>query len=329
MGLRLIDTMDYAASFPEVVSSSTIGAYQSCPRQFMYSHILNLKPKATNIHLNAGGALASALNVFRHNFYGTHSLYKGDIDSSLALALEDLIKYFGEHVGTASPSEWDTLDLLPKGLPNLVVCLVAYIETFNPFDPHALHPYVDEEGKVWAEQNFAIPTQVMHPETGMPLLYSGRTDWIGVHNGYLYVMDEKTTGQMGAKWSNQWNLRGQFIGYTLGFGASMPNLAGTWVRGICLLKDTIKMAEHPVGVGRWLIREWWQDMNYLLEDMVRDWKRSHFRADRNKSCTGYSGCTYMTLCSKPAEHRKSFSVPVFDVAKYDPMTGEDAPVGDL
>ena len=139
MGLRLIDTMNYAASFPEVVSSSTLGAYQSCPRQFMYSHVLNLKPKATNIHLNAGGALASALNVFRHNFYGTHSIYKGDLVSSLALALEELIKNFTEHVGEISPSEWETLDALPKGLPNLAVCLIAYVETFNPFDPHALH----------------------------------------------------------------------------------------------------------------------------------------------------------------------------------------------
>lgn len=323
MPISLIETMGYDFSFPEVVSSSTLGNYQACPRQFMFTTLLNLKPKGANIHLNAGGSLASALNVFRHAFYSPHSPHHKDIEGALALALEDLVSTYTTAVGDVGPSAWEALDALPKGLPNLAVCLVAYIETFNPFDPHALHPYVDADGKVWAEQNFSIPTQVLHPETGMPILYSGRTDWIGVHNGYLYVMDEKTTSQMGAKWSSQWALRGQFIGYTLGFGAGMPNLAGTWVRGICLLKDTIKMAEQPVGVKPWLIREWWTDMNYLVEDIVRDWKRSHYRADRNKSCTGYAGCDYLSLCTKPVEHRKSFAVQ-FEQRVYNPLTGEDS-----
>lgn len=313
-------TMDYPASFPEVVSSSIVSSYQACPMKFWYQSVLNLKTRQANIHLNAGGALAAALNDFRRSYYGHHSPVRGDVDLSLAVGLRTLINAY--RVDNQSPSAWEEIEASPKGLSNMAVALVAIVETYNPADPYGLHPYVDDTGEVWAERSFSFETQVLHPETGMPLLFAGRTDWIGVHNGHQYVMDEKTTSQMGAKWADQWALRGQFIGYSLGFAPSFPQLAGVWVRGVCLLKDTIKLAEHPVIVPQWQMREWWTDLNYALADMVRDWKNGHFRHDRGSACASYSGCSYLTLCTKPPEHRKSFSAH-FEQSVYDPLSGED------
>lgn len=324
MNAKLIPlSMDYHVAFPEVVSSSLLSSYQSCPLQFFYNSCLNLKPKATNIHLNAGAAFAASLNVFRRAFYSPHSDTYRDTNMSLAVALRELINSYQVPPG---PDEWERLEATPKGLSNLAVALIATVETYNPHDPYGLHPYVDEAGEVWAERSFIFPTQVMHPETDNPILFSGRTDWIGTANNYHYVVDEKTTVQMGPKWADQWSLRGQFIGYTLGFKDTFPELAGVWVRGVCLLKDTIRLQEHPVLVPVWQIRDWYTDLNYALDDMVRDWKRGHFRADRAKACSSYSGCDYLTLCTKPQEHRRSFALPAFEQRVYDPILGEEKPL---
>lgn len=312
--------MDYDFSFPEVVSSSTIGQYASCPLKFFYGTILNLTPRTTNIHLNAGAALAASLNTFRRHYYAPDS--EKDIDLCLAYALQTLVEEYVRGAGELSHSQWDEMNIDVKGLPNMAVALVAYVDNFNPADPYGLHPYVDPTGEVWAERSFTFPTQVGHPVTGQPILYSGRVDWIGEHNGYKFVVDEKTTKAMGKNWTNQWNLRGQFIGYTLGFLSSFPEVAGTWVRGINLLKESIRFAEHPVNVPVWLIRDWWTDLNYMLADAVRDWERGHFRSDRGSACTQYSGCQFQSICKIPSDQRHSFARPLFTQARYNPLTGE-------
>lgn len=325
--LLLPHTMGLEASFPEVVSSSTIGQYTSCPKKFFFGTVLNLTKKSTNIHLNAGGALAAALNEFRRSFYAPDSAK--DIDLSLAIALRTLILTYTSGAGELPASEWERLNLEAKGLPNLAVALIAYVEHWNPLDPYTIHPYVDDTGEVWAERSFTFPTQVIHPDTGMPILYSGRVDCIGEHAGYKYIMDEKTTTAIGKTWSAQWDLRSQFIGYSLGFISNFPEVAGTWVRGIALLKESIKFAEHPVNVPTWLIRDWWTDLNYLIADAVRDWKTGHFRSARDSACHQYSGCSYLPLCKLPVEHRQSFMKPLFTQSRYDPLTGDRIPLEQL
>ena len=312
--------LTYPHHFPELVSSSTIGTYAECPRKFFLSVCNDLRPSYENIHFRAGRAYADSMNVFRRTYHSPLSPNKGDLDMALALAFKSLFEAYAPE--TISVDKWETVSSSPKSLANMACALVATIETYNPADPTSLLPVVDADGEVWAERTFSLETQVLHPDTGNPILYSGRTDCIVASSQGNYIMDEKSTSSMGEQWHKQWDLRAQFIGYKLGFWSNFPNLNGVVVRGVCLLKESIRLQEYIVNVPSWLVKEWWTDLNYMLADAVRDYKRLHFRAARDKACTSFSGCDFLSICTKAPEHRESFIRPAFVLMRYNPLTGE-------
>ena len=95
-------------------------------------------------------------------------------------------------------------------------------------------------GKRGIEFSFAEPLPVSHPTSGDPLLYVGRMDAIIGYAGGVYICDEKTTSQLGATWSRQWDLRAQFTGYAWGCEKSGVRVDGAIVRGVSILKTQIR-----------------------------------------------------------------------------------------
>jgi len=314
-------TMDNI-SFPEVVDSSIIQTASQCSRKGYYSSIRNIIPGEINVHLNAGGAYAKALQVYRTEYYQNGE----SLEVARARGAVALIKAYGsfEAPERQSAKQWH----------NILHAYLSYIEQYNPkFD--ILKPY-SLEGKSFIEFSFAIPLPVKHPDTHQPILYGGRSDMIGVmYDTDLYVEDDKTTGQLGEKWSEQWKMRGQFTGYTWAGRHYGHDIKGVIVRGTSIQKTQTKHIQSFEYRPQWMVDQWYEEMINKLEQMVFAYERLRNMGAKNLEnayaypkdgqfndhCATYGGCRYRVLCSSP---RPEMWVPInFQYHKWNPLHVEE------
>lgn len=276
------------APFPHLVDNTMRGDFISCPTKFFWSFIEQWGPSTPSIHLHAGGAFATSLEVARRSFYEQgHSEAE-----SLRAGLEALIKAYGAVQAPVTKNG-------DKSIENVIRAYDSYFQryglTTDPIKPHKL-----PNGKCMIEFTFAIPTDVPHPETGNPILYGGRSDMIGLMNGALYVTDEKTATQLGEQWANQWDLESQFTGYIKAAQDYGYFVAGAVIRGVGLLKTKITHSEAIIYRSTWQIDRWWGQLQRDIARMVASWKEGYYDLALSKnSCAAYGGCTFKMLCESP------------------------------
>lgn len=271
--------------FPLVWDSTMRSAFASCPKKFWWEFVRKLGPCATSIHLHFGAAFARGIEITRRAYYdGQH-----DMETSMALGMEALIVEYGN---------FEDISGAAKHFGSCVEALVEYFLHHMPLsDP--IQPYRDSSGKAAVEFTFALPIhEVRHPVTGEELIYAGRFDMLGVYNGSLYVVDEKTTSQLGASFYKQWDLRGQLTGYVWGASQYGLPVAGAIVRGVAIKKSGIDIA-NPVIAQRpqWLVEAWYKQLVRDLQRAVRCFEEGYWDVDFDSSCTAYGGCQYVRLCT--------------------------------
>jgi len=281
--------IDSHPRFPEVIDSSIRGAFVSCPRQFYYGYLRGLSSKRLSIHLHFGACFAAGLESYRRAFYDeerlAHELSSWH-DHALYLGLIRIIREWGEY-----PTEEEE----PKTLWNCLGALDYYFETHPPATD-ILQPYIKQNGEPAVEFSFTLPMEVLHPETAEPLIYAGRFDMLGLYQGQLAVIDEKTTKQLGASWSSSWDLRAQFKGYAYAAHQFGYPVIGTVVRGIALRKLGFDHAEAYIPVAKWDLERWWEQLQHDANRMVTSWKNRYWDMNLDSSCTSYGGCAFTPLC---------------------------------
>lgn len=280
--------------FPEVLDSTMRGSWKSCPRKFFWNYVQEIVPDGENIHLLAGGAFARGLEVARTKFYtGEESYEESVITGAIALL---------EHWGNFQPNEGET-----KTIDRMLGAYEFYHTLYNmPSD--VIQPYMTPRGPA-VEFNFVLPIPgTKHPRTGNPILYAGRFDMLGSMRGQttLFVVDEKTTSQLGATWGNQWLIRAQFTGYVWGARQFGHPVAGAVVRGISILKEKYGNAESIVYRQDWQLDAWLDCLRRDCEQMIREWQEyvesgsmAPFTQSLDAACSNYGGCGYLRLCDSP------------------------------
>jgi hypothetical protein len=259
--------------------------FVECPQKFYWSFVRKLGPKEGSPDLMAGGAFAKGLEVARRAFY----LEGNDKFRALELGVLAAIEYWGDY--DCPPHKQNkSLDRVIEGL--------AYYQQVWPFDTDYLKPHRWEGGS-GIEFTFSLPMELAHPETGDPLIYAGRCDLIGEYNGQLWVVDEKTTSQLGSTWADKWNLRSQFTGYCKAARSFGLPVAGAIVRGISFLKNSFGNAQAITSRPEWFIDRWWEQLHYDAERMIHSWERGYWDFNLDEACTGYGGCHFSRLCLTP------------------------------
>lgn len=297
-------------SFPEVVDSSIIQTYVACRRKGMYSSIRNIIPNDINVHLNAGGAYAKALQIYRTEYYQNGQ----PLEIARARGAVALIQQYGAFDAPERQSA--------KQWINVLHAYLSYIEQYHP-DFDVLKPF-SVNGKSFIEFSFAIPLPVKHPVTGNPIIYGGRSDMIGImYDTDLFVEDDKTTGQMGDKWAEQWKMRGQFTGYTWAGKQYGHDIKGVIIRGVSVQKTQTKHVQSFEYRPQWMIDQWYEEMINNLERMVQDFTNDHWPKDGqfNDHCATYGGCRYKMLCTSPNPEQW---VPInYQFHKWNPLHVEE------
>ncbi len=278
-------------TFPTYVDSTMLSAYRSCPRRFFYEFCRNLHAKHKNVHFNAGGAYASAMEIARRSFYeqGLGS------DLSIELGFLALTTAYGDYV----PPEGEY-----KTWERTAAAYLSYFKEW-PLDTDHLRPHVFY-GRPMIEYSFAHPFPgTTHPETGDPLLLAGRCDmiveWQGMGNK-LFIYDDKTTKAFAHNWARQWHLRGQFSGYVWAARENGINVDGAVIRGAAIQKTQIKHLDSVTYRHDWEIDRWLKATVGTINRMCEDWERyTHygvdaFMQDFDSACTNYGGCGFFEAC---------------------------------
>lgn len=269
-------------NFPSVVDSTMLSDYLACPRKFFWSYVRRIQSAKPSIHLHFGAALAAGVDAMRQSFYG--------LGKTTAGALADGFRMICVKWGT------EDLDAFPPKTFFACVELLHYYTLIHPLDTDPIQPFMRADGMPATEFTFAIPLEIINPETLDPIIYAGRFDLLGHYNNSLFVVDEKTTSQLGPTFLSQWGLRGQFLGYCWAAQQYGYPVAGAVVRGLKVAATGFDHAEPIVYAPGWLLAEWQAHLHHQLSRLILDWEAGYWDKNLDNACTHYGGCQYRMLC---------------------------------
>ena len=290
--------------FPEVVDSSMISHFKACPRKFFYEYICHWKPAQESVHPVAGKAFASGIEAARRAFFVERL-------PSLDAQAQGLRALFQEYGTFECPED------SPKGPLKMAGALTYYFEQY-PLGADGAVPerFGDRRG---IEFSFLEPIpDSTHPETGNPLLYSGRADMVAQAFGGRFIYDEKTTSQLGATWANKWDHRSQFTGYCWGLRGFGIQPTGCVVRGVSILKADYGTAQAITYRSSWEVDRWLEMLQHQLTLMRQYWERDWWPMNLDDSCVAYGGCTFSRVCK--SQNPAGWLRIHFHRRKWDPVS---------
>lgn len=312
-------TDKFAPIFPSHIDNTMLTLYKACPYKFWLQQARGVASPKLSIDLHFGGVFAKACEIVREAYF----LRDHTQDEAISLGSEYILRNFGD---------WDDEEAGVKSLKNCIWALENYFGEAYPLGYDRFVPYKDSpSGSPMIEFSFGIPLDITHPETGEPLMYSGRCDMIGADKTGLddisqanevWLVDEKTTKQMGPKWAKQWRLRGQFIGYS--WAARQYNLpaAGALVRGVCLYKkNEPKFDQAFVSFNDSVIDRWLRQVHDTIYSMIQDWDRAYWKQDFGDSCSAYGGCGFLSMCE--LDDPEPFIQNKYVERRWDPLNRQE------
>lgn len=297
--------------FPRYVDSTMIKTMRGCLRKFELEYLHHWKSKSPSIHLHAGSAFASALEETRRAFWED----KLSSEEALVRGAKTLIQKYGT---------FDEPHDTAKTLERMLGALDFYFERW-PLDTDEVKPWKWAEDKYAIEFSFASPLPFDNPETGEPVIYTGRSDFIGEMAQGLFIVDDKTTSSLGPSWMHQWDLRSQFTGYVWAARnvANLP-VQGAMVRGVSILKTKYDTAEVITYRPDWMVDRW---LTQVVSDLMRfrdAWNSGYFDYNLDEECNSYGGCLFRRVCLSP--HPDAWLEADYEKRVWDPLTREERPL---
>ena len=296
--------------FPEVIDSSMLADFKACPWKFYLTNIQQWKPKGVSTHLHAGAAFARGLEVVRRAYYeGVKPLYhrdpatgkmtsyawgplpngNADPETAIALGVDAVLIAYGDHQPPAFGTAANKTALRMAG------ALEFYFSRY-PLNHQTAYPIIMPGGRRGIEFSFVHPLSITNPDTGEPLLFSGRADGIFQFAGGTYIFDDKTASQLGATWAKQWKLRGQFSGYAWAARESQVKVDGIVVRGVSILKERYDTLEDISFRSEHMINTWYGETLEWIERMIWCYQNKRWVHNFDHACSDFGGCGFQDSC---------------------------------
>lgn len=303
----------YRPPFPTAIDSTMLKTARACLRKFELEYLFHWKSKSPSIHLHAGKAFASALEETRRAYWEDKLSPPEALERGMARMVVEYGTFDQPH---------DTA----KTLPRMLGALDFYFQNW-PLDVDPLKPYKWAENRYAIEFSFASALPFINPQTGEPVIYTGRSDYIGEMNDALYIVDDKTTSQLGASWVNQWDLRSQFTGYTWHARdvASLP-VQGCVVRGVSILKTKYDKAEVITYRPQWQVDRWLTQVIHDLTRLAQAWESGYFDYNLDEECNSYGGCLFRRVCLAQPENQIHWLEADYEKRVWDPLAREEKPL---
>lgn len=294
-----------SATPPQVLDSSQIVCFRSCPRKFLYTYCNHLRSHTgKSLPLIFGGAFASGLEHYR-----TARLVKTLAHKpALELAYCRAITSWGDN-----PSEMREKD--PRTLPRCLQALDWYTKTY-PIETDSLQPHTHSVSTCELGVTFEFNALVelspslgfpLHP-SGSPYLYSVRFDTLGTYMGLSVFADEKTTTQVRADWPQQWTFRHQFAGYAWALQQLGYPHRSAVVRGVVIHKnDFVALETPPILYSPHTLQKFEEDLRHTVREIdfavtgvqinPIDPLPDHFPRAWGDACSAYNTpCAFTHVC---------------------------------
>lgn len=278
--------------FPTAIDSTMNAAFSACQTKFRNSYGMKKAAHSESVHLVFGGAYASGLEAMRRAHYerglGLVEAKKLGEQALVAHWLRTGFETEPEHV---------------KTLARCITCFDSYMNHFNPATDFLRPLRIADEGTCAIEFTFALPIpDVYHPQTGEPLLYSGRFDMLAEAGpGVLYIVDDKTAGQLGKSLANSMRLKSQFTGYAWACREYGYNVNGVIIRATQALKTKTEHAELIEQRPSFMIDRWLEQLKLNADAMILAWKTDFWQHSYDEACGSYGGCEFQDACASVDE----------------------------
>jgi len=293
--------------FPTVIDSSLISAARACGQKANLEYFLHRKPKTESVHLVAGKAFARGLEVAREAFY-----VNGESpESACALGIGALLQSYGT---------FECPEDSAKSATRMAGALEYYFTQY-PLGADNAPPHTLPSGARAIEFSFLEPVDFEHPETGEPLLYSGRFDMVCDYAGGTFGEDDKTTSSLGASWPKQWDLRSQFTAYCWGAGRGGMSLQGFLVRGVSILKTKYETQQAVTYRPQWMIDRWYDQLLHDLKELKEQWESGRWNFNLDHACTEFGGCMFRQVCL--SAEQEPWLEAGFERRRWNPVTREE------
>jgi PD-(D/E)XK nuclease superfamily len=311
---------------PQYVDSNMLVMWRACRRKYFWAIANRLYPTGKSIHLAAGAAIAAGLEAIRRHVF--------TVANPEVITLEEML-YIGFEPFRHEWGYWLEPEEAYKSFSNTWSALKSYLQEFDPRHD-VVQPYRRPDGTPAIEYTFAIPTGVPHPNGG-EFLFVGRFDLLGLYNTLPCVLDEKTSGSLGMNWADQWDLRGQFMGYCWALQQQGLPTADAIVRGIAIQKTQYVSKTVMVHFSRYMLDRWHRQLIRDLEAMSAAYTEflsgepTQIRAEDfypynfADACSSYGGCAYNILCrsAHPERFFTNYSNYVWDPLAKQPLKESD------
>lgn len=261
---------------PEILDSTAVMCYKTCPRKYYYRMVLGYDVKTTMPYFAFGTAY--------HKFREQLELEPKDQDEKLTFqnASARALDHWNKH-GTESPigTKWDFLNT-----ERLIKSLVAVYTHWKK---------ERREGRIVVlatEQSFSLQL----PDG---TITGGRADQIVKWNGKVWGRDFKTSSKLGPFYERTLEPNDQFTRYTW----AESQLAGEKVQGQIVevlyntKKDGPKIISYMTSRTDWQIETWIKEHTFWV-DMIKKSRETGMYPMNEKSC---AFCEFHSVCKMPSQ----------------------------
>jgi len=229
----------------EVMDSTKMQTYLTCPRKFFFEYVLGYRPEEKNHNLVFGSAWHKAKDIIFTNGYSV---------SSVESAVEAFLKEYRE-----SFSEETDMDFHPKSPGNAEIALYQYVKQYAEFDSFkVLH----------TEVGIAVPI-------GRERVLYGKMDAINYDEmrGY-FSLETKTAGALWSYWQDQWLQKFQISAYAHFLYCHYPpdEVYGVIIDGSVFRKTENQHIRIPVPLTVEYLESWLWEANLWFDRLEEDFK---------------------------------------------------------
>lgn len=238
--------------------ATKIDALKRCPAYFEYSINDRWRPAGGNIHLDFGGALAKAFEIY----------YR-------AIDPEDGLREGVRHCMT--------VPLPPHNTKNTLTLVRSFVQYVDEYRSDTLFTLPDGSKGVEVSFEFDVEDDIV---------FCGHLDKVIVQDGGIYVCDQKTTGStISSYFFKNFELSDQMAMYSLVAKEILGSpIRGVYIDGIQIAVGFTRFVRSVVNYPQALLEEWLDDTLYH----IRQYDGERWR--RWTSCGLYGGCRFRDVC---------------------------------
>jgi hypothetical protein len=270
--------------FPEVLSvTRDIDLFNQCNYKWFVYRCQRYTKYVANNDLEAGREFAKSMEITRNAYY-KHGLSEAE---AIALGVKNLLE--GEFAENYANQDYKDQLKTPEKIAE--VFQQMFVE--HSMSTAAIVPFELPDGSLSVEQELLVELPFTHPETGKPLVLKCILDMLGLKDGVVFNVDEKTCKSVLTDEIQQADMLRSQSQFVLGVCLANHNkdkFGDLNITHVRINKAKIKknyakgeevVAPYEFVIDGWFQKTFWDNLMYLVRNMLE--KYALYKADENSN----------------------------------------------